>query len=404
MSLPVPYHETHFRPAFCVGSGTFRANFTTSSLDFTRDVTGSAVVKRPGWRKLPKIQIGQPLAYNRVFASENAIWSDESRFRSGPGGALDWFSQSSIITSPWDVSTEYDITNYSNSQYKALNRLFDKMKGEGTNIANMLAERRQTIQSVGDTIKRIALVIHDLRRGDVTSATRRLFGDPGKAGHAAKSLSGKDVANQWIALQYGWLPLCEDVYGLVNKLHVRSSTAWVTFHASASSSTSALSKRSWAWQLGTFKGFTTSKCTMRYMIRAKPNLKLASPAALGLTNPLVPLWEVIPWSFVVDWFLPVGNYLEQLSADHGWTFIDGCLSSKETCFGVVDPGLVRKVIFAPPLNTDIYTVQMKGAGAWTRFNRTLLTGFPNPKLPRFKNPVSSAHVKNAIALLVQQFH
>jgi hypothetical protein len=34
--------------------------------------------------------------------------------------------------------------------------------------------------------------------------------------------------------------------------------------------------------------------------------------ALGLNNPAGVLWEKLPYSFVIDWFLPVGNYLEAL--------------------------------------------------------------------------------------------
>jgi hypothetical protein len=35
---------------------------------------------------------------------------------------------------------------------------------------------------------------------------------------------------------------------------------------------------------------------------------------LGLTDPLSVAWELIPYSFVVDWFVPIGTYLDNLNA------------------------------------------------------------------------------------------
>ncbi len=51
-----------------------------------------------------------------------------------------------------------------------------------------------------------------------------------------------------------------------------------------------------------------------------PNLFLAS--RLGLTNPAAVAWELVPYSFVVDWFVNVGDYLNQFSEFHGVTLIN----------------------------------------------------------------------------------
>jgi hypothetical protein len=37
--------------------------------------------------------------------------------------------------------------------------------------------------------------------------------------------------------------------------------------------------------------------------------ELSLQRSLGLVNPLEIAWEVVPYSFVVDWFLPVGSYI-----------------------------------------------------------------------------------------------
>jgi hypothetical protein len=35
-------------------------------------------------------------------------------------------------------------------------------------------------------------------------------------------------------------------------------------------------------------------------------------AQLGLTRPLSSAWELLPWSFVADWWLSVGTYLDAI--------------------------------------------------------------------------------------------
>jgi hypothetical protein len=47
-------------------------------------------------------------------------------------------------------------------------------------------------------------------------------------------------------------------------------------------------------------------------------------ASIGLINPSTVVWELIPFSFVVDWFLPIGNFLHGLSALTGTSTQQGC--------------------------------------------------------------------------------
>lgn len=44
---------------------------------------------------------------------------------------------------------------------------------------------------------------------------------------------------------------------------------------------------------------------------------------LDLVNPLSLGWELVPFSFVLDWFIPVGNMLEALTAHAGLVFVGG---------------------------------------------------------------------------------
>lgn len=357
---------------------------------------GSGVQKRVGWRQLPKIDKLKPLAYDKSWEkTQYTKWSYRHTERSG-GTYLYNFQNGPFSSSVFATSCIFSGV-VEEAQYKAKVKLFDQLQGEGANIANMIAERQQTIDMVANTIRKIALTIGDIRRRNFSSAFRRLFGDA----RGARRLRGKDIADTWIAIQYGIIPLMGDVYDIVNLSHRRiTSLQPVTFRASSKHARNGPSDQSAAFFQSKNYGFRACVAVAKYMIRAFPNNKLASPAALGLTNPLVPLWEITPWSFVIDWFLPVGRYLEQLSATHGWTFHDGCYST-----------LIKGSEFAACTKSNNYT-----SSGWTytnewswewncsyvRFARSVLTDFPTPSLPHFKNPVSTGHLKNALALLVQK--
>jgi hypothetical protein len=45
--------------------------------------------------------------------------------------------------------------------------------------------------------------------------------------------------------------------------------------------------------------------------------------SLGLLNPLQVAWELVPFSFVVDWILPIGSFLEAATGTIGTTFDSG---------------------------------------------------------------------------------
>lgn len=48
---------------------------------------------------------------------------------------------------------------------------------------------------------------------------------------------------------------------------------------------------------------------------------VALQRALGTHQLFTTLWEVIPWSFIIDWFFNVGNFLKDLTPLTGYTFV-----------------------------------------------------------------------------------
>lgn len=106
--------------------------------------------------------------------------------------------------------------------------------------------------------------------------------------------------------------------------------------------------------------------------------------SFGLINPAVLAWELIPFSFVVDWFAPIGNTLDALDAGVGVQFLSGTRTDHISGQGQVQWAGNQGGLM-------IQTFRYKSLRRYT------YGSFP---IPRFylKNPFSGSHVATALAL------
>jgi hypothetical protein len=122
---------------------------------------------------------------------------------------------------------------------------------------------------------------------------------------------------------------------------------------------------------------------------------LATLSGLGLTSPVALAWELVPFSFVVDWFLPIGPMLGAFSAFQGLTFVRGYKTyyTERTVFLNIDQTFS---------NADAtWHEEGKIYGRRVSVTRVALTAFPGAVRPVLKSPFSVIHAANAAALLVQ---
>lgn len=112
-------------------------------------------------------------------------------------------------------------------------------------------------------------------------------------------------------------------------------------------------------------------------------------------NPVSIAWELLPYSFVVDWFLNVGGYLRnaETAVLYGGKFIAGYrtqLSRSNCTFRLVSSGSDSYVTYYGEHNGFIRHVDIQ---------RTALGAYPAPQLPSFQAELGSSRLLNAAALL-----
>lgn len=304
-------------------------------------------------------------------------------------------------------------------------KLLLKSKDMKTNLLQVIAERQQAIDLVAGTAKKLGSAMSLLaskqfsRAGfvlglvglkkskkKVKTGSRRNPYDSLLLNHgitAQRTKESQEIADQWLQLQYGWKPLLQDIYGVCEELANRH-TSWPKeekVEASAQDSVTD-TKVSLVYYNGHVIGSTTESKTTAitvrggFMITAGPEQKLAK---LGLSNPALLGWELIPYSFVVDWFLPVGDWLNTLDGAWFQSASKGYRSTKirteyklMTIFnGIPVPaGYGGEVTFSGFKEAHV---------AYETYDRQPASGFPSPSFPRPKNPLSLTHLLNALALV-----
>lgn len=390
MTRPAVNYDSYIRPTYQVNTfdmrGVVTATTSTPQCLERRQCSKSASVKttpRKGGN------YSTPTAYD----SSGGFWSSAGsttyfgyssfppprhpiyRMEFGGSGYADiGFNPRTLYSLPSSITNQLQIS--------ALNRL----RHSNVNIGVMLAEAKETSSLLVTAATRIAKSVRSFRR-----KSPDLFL---KAIQHQGTASWRKTPQAWLELQYGWKPLMNDLQGAATSL----DSSWVRDRDLFA--VGAKKKVMDTCTYDTYTAPSTVNCRQTVSVEATQkiqlcyrlsNFHLALLSSLGLTNPLEIIWERVPYSFVVDWFLPVGNWLSALGGDFGYTFINGSLTT-----------FIRYSENGSPVNSSgsdqEFFCPIRGSAYYLR--RQIYVSSPWPGLS-FKSPVSSGHIANALSLLTQ---
>lgn len=260
-----------------------------------------------------------------------------------------------------------------------------KVQNRKANYGEALAESLKTINHLSKTVSRLVWIFLGLRRRDPKLLAKGL-------GLSEKHKRGDWFGRNWLEYQYAWLPLMGDVYdtyGLMTKgFGERPQLIRAVRKLSSASEVDVTSNGMRA------KGNVSveDRCILYYKLN---DSELAKLGQLGLINPFEVAWALVPFSFVIDWFLPIGNLLQASTATIGTTFVDGCLS-RSTGGSRTLEALTADTRFPYQKDRSTYTC----TSVHKCFERRAISSPPIPGL-YVKNPLSTNHVASALALVTQ---
>ena len=297
----------------------------------------------------------------------------------------------------WGVSPNTTWDTFASERTWACNyaraKLLSVLNSEAMMVVNYM-ERAQALDAIYRRGTQLLDFIRALKRGNVVKAAKVLGCRANVAGESASRRYGpktwrsksKRFADDFLEWHFGWSPLIADIGNAVELL--QGPVPFGRFKARGRK-VPIDSQFTGVNQVATYKGFAQAECGCCFTV-TNPNLYLANK--LGFVNPAAIAWELVPFSFVVDWFVNVGDFLTQSSELYGLT--------------ISDPYTTQLLVIAPCSARYRYTYANKLYGFESLSHGVWLdraTKLPDVKLgirPGWRlSPVRAA---TAISLLVQK--
>lgn len=242
-------------------------------------------------------------------------------------------------------------------------------------LAVLLAELTKSANLIADKVASIAAAIRLARKGKWGQAARRLGTNKAPPPRRKRMSNGREAvktfSERWLEFHYGWLPLYNDVYGMLTAMETFAPQPWIRATASRT--------------LNSVETFSGAGYVARSTVKAKQRVTVAARVKVtdwdsiklheyGVTGPqaAVTVWELIPFSFVVDWFVPVGSYLEAKASLSGVK-----LEEASTTYNVHN---TIETVITPPSNTQWVSIQ-KGVGVRETFRKKRVLGIPPAAFP-----------------------
>lgn len=329
---------------------------------------------------------GPTTYYHYWYTGSPPVGSITARATIWPGWKyLSQGVQSTAPTSLDEIVPSYiDSRGYDRAVMKALLRL----KDQKVNLGVALGEARKTAELLGKTSETIGKSVDEF----MAKNWRKL----------GRMASWKKFPAKYLELSYGWTPLLNDVVGSAQAVSEAFNQSGMLPALSVQGLVKATDTVFVSVNHTRGIGMYSVACSVKekhgvYLTYHLPSNILSDFSSLGLTNPLELGWELLPYSFVIDWVVPIGDWLSALDAGAFLEFKEGSYSR------------IQRVASERTILTPIdywFDVDDGGKGfslRGGRFNRSVIHSAPIPSYPSLRSPLSLDKMAKGLALLTQVF-
>lgn len=278
------------------------------------------------------------------------------------------------FTGPYSDVTEPSLPDWSTA-------LRLQIKDEAINLGTTLAEYRQSVNMFGNAARGVV---------NAWRSFRKL--------RPRKKLTMCSVASAELVYTYGVAPLVGDLYDSIERLQYRlQHPLYRKFHMRATDMNVSYVNRKYpvsgSYTPGGYAGRATWKKSQDVDAYVWYDIEKTANFIVG--NPLELAWELVPYSFVVDWMIPIGDYLISL---------DALKAVKDVRVSVVTKDDIRNRYWVfgkdyygnAKLGVDPKPMQTRER----RYQRQTYSSIPFPALPKPSLSGSVRRLLNATSLLV----
>lgn len=227
--------------------------------------------------------------------------------------------------------------------------------------------------------------------------------------------ASKALSSAWLEYRYGWKTLMLDVSNLADTLIKTPRLPHKVLTSRAGYSNQHGSESDWVNPIQpgdiTFGG--RSAVNIKYNVRSTVRYRIEDSSyngflshGIGVTLHEVPetAWELVPFSFVADWFIGVGQWLSTIAPKPYIHLLSNCTSLKTT----LSQKDTMSYIEVNSLGRGVWPEQVQRAGVnrvWTRVTDTYTRSVNNqiPLIPlRRPGTLSLEHSIDSVALIIQK--
>jgi len=252
-----------------------------------------------------------------------------------------WYTES---TASWTASVTICVRKASaetEAYNKAYKRFVGLVTGEKSLLSVTIAERKQAVEMIASRLTGIRRFSQDLKKLNFISAARRLglrleplppppgapkskryryYRDIRSRKVVTLRTRSRDFGNNFLEFHFGWEPLVKDTYNAIRIVCGDDVSLSLPLISRATVSFKDPAPGLTLGSLG-YQAIGSASALIRAQVRLdNPSGRLFD--RLGLTNPAVVLWELIPFSFVVDWFVNVNDVLSSFTDFQGVTLVN----------------------------------------------------------------------------------
>jgi len=177
------------------------------------------------------------------------------------------------------------------------------------------AEAEKSVLSMQDILRRLIKILRAIKKGD--------------GSYLASQLTFKELADRYMEVRYAIRPMLYDFAGVRNAIHLsmKDTHTRQTFrgHTSdydySSSTSDEFDCQGWS-DGGTWiiKSTLLRTASVKIDVRAGVLASLEADSKLpvwGLHHPVEAMWELVPYSFVIDWIFNISDVLSAWSPEVG---------------------------------------------------------------------------------------
>lgn len=299
--------------------------------------------------------------------------------------------------------SDRDQSDFATVRAQFANKLASKLASEWRSSASLgetLGEIRQSWGMMISRLEQLTSFARSLRRLDFPRAAK-ILGVLRTPEYKALTRGNKlranarGFANNYLEFHFGWSPLVKDIYDAMSILEAPIPLGRFEIKSAFPSFQRIYGTTMDYW-------YDRSEHLCRYVGRAGVTIEITNPNLfllnqLGLTNPALIAWNLTPWSFVVDWFVGVSDFLESYSVYHGVTPSDPYHTILQRTFCTSEFGY-RAYTWQP------WTKSMVGQGFSTVYMERIAS-LPAVTLRAKTSPLFEGKWRRAVAacsLLIQQ--